>query len=220
MISTILIICLIVLAGIGFNIQARREVRERRLGKESGREDELPADSLPYRTRADESEEHCDGIARTIELIGEKAYREMKARIDRIVSAHENQRCVNVSLTCGPDTFDGAHELHRLLPGQALNLVTCAAGGVETIDVYFNGARVGRLALNDAETIREVMKGNKITGVYVAEQNCYGLAGSHQMDIIIFYDSKQGYTPLTVAYRHAMRMLSSKQPVTANICQN
>lgn len=233
MTNAIILIFVIVLSGIVFNLEARRTVKERRMRRafnlEEGRRGFGPDsafDNLPYSEetgagKAGQTDLACDGgIARTIELIGKEEYSKMTARIEDVIDRHRGQNCTTVSLTCGPDTFDGAHELHRLLPGQPLNLVSCSAGGVDTIDVYFNGARIGRLALADEEKVRDILNGSRMTGAYVAEQNCYGLIGSHRMELIIFTEPLERRSRLSKAYTHALRMLATRRPVTENICQN
>lgn len=127
---------------------------------------------------------------RTIDLIGEKAYCEMTERIDALLLRHKGQLCESIPLTCGPGTQAAADELHSLLPGMPLELTLCSEAGVAMIDVYSNGERIGRFALESAAIVRNLMQGNSLKGAYVAEQNCFGIEGSHQLAVIIFYEPK------------------------------
>lgn len=217
------------MAGVAFNIQNRREIESRR-EKESGvLAEETENETFGEQANAGIGEsaeavmnpdEAPSEISRTIELIGEAAYNEMTRRIDTIASRHADQMNVTVGLTCGPDTFDGAHELHRLLPGQPVKLVACRAEGVDTIDVYFNGVRIGRLALNEANDINSLLKHNKIAGAYVAEQNCFGKIGSHQMDLIIFYEPRNNEKKNFFANNSAIRVYKNRKEATQDICLN
>lgn len=223
MISTIIIIGIILIATIAFNMQSRHEIKHRR-----------QKENLLYTRRPEEEENSEDRviiepvstsdadkeIMRTIELIGHKAYEEMTDRINKIMHRHGSQNSATVSLTCGPDTLDGAHELHRLLPGQPLKLVNCRAEGVDTIDVYFNGVRIGRLALDEADTILSIMRDNSITAAYVAEQNCFGRIGSHQMDIIVFYEPRKRIHRIADVLAPALNSVKKSYVTTKNICMN
>lgn len=211
------------MAAVAFNIQSRQQVKQKRL-----------EENLLYSSQSDEDFKNDDRviidpvstteadkeIMRTIDLIGHKAYVEMTERINRIMHRHGSQNSATVSLTCGPDTLDGAHELHRLLPGQPLKLVSCRAEGVDTIDIYFNGVRIGRLALEEAETILTIMRENSITAAYVAEQNCFGRIGSHQMDIIVFYEPRKRMHHLADVIAPALNTVKKAYSTTKNICMN
>ncbi|MDE7181273.1 MAG: hypothetical protein K2N88_08775 [Muribaculaceae bacterium] len=159
-------------------------------------------------------------MRKTIELIGFDAYIDMKERIEAIGKRHGSERSQIISLTCGPDTFDGAHELHRLLPGQPVKLVNCRVDGVEMIDVFYNGSRVGRLAFNDAVAVTKIMADNRITGAYVAEQNCYGCISSHQMDLILFYAPKQKLPRFSEVLRSSRLYVKNRKGAVRNLCMN
>lgn len=176
MYELILIILIVGLAAVAFNMQARYEMRMKRDEKRTQMIEELRA-------------RHED--LRTVDLIGEKAYNDMTARIDNILREHCHQQCMTLEMTCGPDNRGCAEELHKLLPGDELCLEPCREGGVEWVDIYSNGLRVGRLALLEAGAVRDAMKSNHIRGVYVAEQNCYGIEDSHKISIILFYEPKE-----------------------------
>lgn len=172
MIDIIILIFTLVLVGVAFNLKAKNDRIKRR--------EELSRERLATLREGNIEEE-------TKELIGEEAYERMTRMIDDILSTHRGEQCIALDLTCGPNTKFGSDELHSLLPGMKLNLVVCNEGGVECIDVYHNGARVGRFALTQAELVRETMRTNNIRGVYVSEQNCYGLEDRLQLSVIIFY---------------------------------
>lgn len=151
---------------------------------------------------------------KTIDLIGEKAYRDMNRRIDEIMQRHAAQRSLTLSLTCGPDNAYCARELHHLLPGEELNLLLCSEGGVEWVDAYHNGARIGRLTLIDSQEIRNRMNSHHVTGVYVAEQNCYEIEESYDLRLIMFYEpARKGQLK-----RNVPRLNPGK--IHAEICQN
>ncbi|MDE6006799.1 MAG: hypothetical protein K2G67_04525 [Muribaculaceae bacterium] len=202
MIDALIIIGILAMAGIAFNIRNLREIDDRHSDERTEQEIEDPE------------------LKRTIKLIGERAYKEMTQRIDVIMNRHSDDRNRTISLTCGPDTFDGAHELHGLLPGQALKLVSCRSEGVDTIDVYFNGVRIGRLALNEVQSINSLLTSNKIVGAYVAEQNCFRKIGSHQMDIIIFYKPRKVEKKESHILKSGLEIFKNKKEATKNICMN
>ena len=205
MLEVITIILIIALAGLAFNLQTAASVKMRR------------TDS---RRRKAESVMHAAGEQRTIDLIGEKTYKEMTERIDDILQKHSHQQCMTLNLTCGPDTKEGAAELHSLLPGTQLQLNQCTEGGVDWIDVYAAGARIGRLALLEASSVREISKANYIRGAYVAEQNCYGIEDSHRMALIIFYESKSLTRQSVSEFFFQRKPSSPVNPGKAEICEN
>ncbi|MDE5644570.1 MAG: hypothetical protein K2I45_02890 [Muribaculaceae bacterium] len=173
----VVIICIVVIAaGVAFCLQARHDMLATRKMLSHERFEQLKKESSE---------------SRTIDLIGEDAYHDMTARIERIIELHGHQACQTFALTCGPDTAEGSRELHRILPGCPLRLCMCREDGVDWIDVYCNGARIGRMALLDACEITDIMTTNHIRGAYVSEQNCYGVEDSHQIGIIIFYEPKE-----------------------------
>jgi hypothetical protein len=175
--ADVIIICIVIIAaGVAFCLQARHDM--------------LATRRLLSHERFEHLKEQCSET-RTIDLIGEEAYHDMTARIERIIELHGHQACQTFTLTCGPDSADGSRELHRILPGCQLRLCACREDGVDWIDVYCNGARIGRMALLDALEISEIMENNHIRGAYVSEQNCYGIEDSHQIGIILFYEPKE-----------------------------
>lgn len=205
MTDIILIIAIIGIAALAFNLQTRHEIRIRREERR--------------RARIEAIRDEC-ADARTIDLIGEEAYREMTDRISRVLKKHKEDACLFVNLTCGPDSREGSEELHRLLPGMELSLVPCSQEGLECVDVYHNGARVGRLTLTEADTLYGTMSDNRVMGAYVAEQNCYGIEDSHQMGIIVFYEPKENRSRVLKEMREAARRYAKKGIMAADICQN
>lgn len=132
----------------------------------------------------------------TQKLIGEKQYQEMVKTVDRIRDKHRADQCVVVSITAGPNTKSASRELHHLLPGQTLNLQKVSLSGMDCVDVYSNGQRVGRLMLGDADIVIKLMKSSSLTGVYVAEQNCYGDNNLLSLRIIVFHSPARRPVPL------------------------
>lgn len=205
MIDVILVILIVAVAAVAFNLQARRDVRARREAERIARLQRL-------------REETGDG--NTIDLIGEEAYRAMTSRIDGILHRHGHQPCISMTLSCGPDTIKGADELHSLLPGQPVEIVPCSEGGVMCYDVYFNGSRIGRFVLTEASLLRETLRDNHVRGAYVAEQNCYGIDGSHDLRIILFYEPKGADEPLAGHHSSSKTDDARTDTATIDICQN
>lgn len=129
----------------------------------------------------------CDPETRTRILIGDDVYAEMSRRVDELLESHISDQCVTVQLTAGSECAEASKRLHALLPGDRLTLCRNVEEGVAMIDVYSDGYRIGRLLLGDAETVFDVMRESHITGVYVAEQNCYGDCPYVAMKIIVFH---------------------------------
>lgn len=172
------------------------------------------------RAAAEAAMTNTNSSQRTIDLIGEEAYNAMTERIDKILREHSHEPCVTLSLTCGPDTEEGAKELHSILPGTPIQLTLCNEGGVDTVDVYNNGLRIGRFALLEAMTIYEIMKNNVLRAAFVAEQNCYGIQDSLQLAIIVFYEPKTKTKPsLTQLFSHKKQKTASNSG-SIEICEN
>lgn len=179
MVDFLLILIILMASGVAFNLQARHQVRARR---EAARR-RCAREILRGQT-GDAGYDH------TIDLIGEEEFHRMTERVDHIRKRHGHQPCMRLNLTCGPDTTAGADELHHILPGMPLRLTLCTEGGVNWIDVYFNGPRIGRLALMESMILRDAMRSNYVRGAYVAEQNCFGIEDSHLLSIIVFLEKK------------------------------
>lgn len=159
-------LCLIITFAL--YLKARRDIRNKYSHIEENQEDPAAYDS-------------------TRSLIGDEAYEEMTRRVDTLLSIHRCDESVAVCLTSGPDNRPEADELHHLLPGEPVKLTRNDENGVECVDVYSRGFRIGRLMLADAEIAIEVMRDSMITGVYVAEQNCYGDCEDIAMRLVIFH---------------------------------
>ena len=179
MVDFLLILIILMASAITFNLQARHRVRTRREATRLRRSEEL------LRGQSDRAVDH------TIDLIGEEEFQRMTERVNLILRRHGHQPCIRLNLTCGPDTPAGADELHHILPGMPLQLTLCSEGGVDWIDVYFNGPRIGRLALMESMILRDAMRSNYVRGAYVAEQNCFGIEDSHLLSIIVFLEKKE-----------------------------
>lgn len=179
MVDFLLILIILMASAIAFNLQATHRVRTRREAARLRRSEEL------LRGQSDRAVDH------TIDLIGEEEFHRMTERVDLILKRHGHQPCMRLNLTCGPDTPAGADELHHILPGMPLRLTLCTEGGVNWIDVYFNGPRIGRLALMESMILRDAMRSNYVRGAYVAEQNCFGIEDSHLLSIIVFLEKKE-----------------------------
>lgn len=182
MMDILIVISIILLAGIAFNYEARRQVWLRRARKEFSSMRDRRHDTCTQ----EQSEE-----TGTIELIGEEAYSEMADRIDMILRTHGRQPSINLSLSCGPDSAEGEEELHKMLPGYEVQLMLCCEEGVRWVDVYYNGFRVGRLALLESDAVRALLDSCHIRAAYVSEQNCFGIEGSYDLRIIVFYEPKK-----------------------------
>ena len=124
---------------------------------------------------------------RTIDLIGREAFMDMARRVDRILSEHEEEESITVTLTCGPSDSKSEARLHALLPGDELRLSAHMENGVAVVDVFSDEYRIGSLVLTEADTVMNVMECNPLTGCYVAEQNCYDSPGYVKLDIVVFY---------------------------------
>lgn len=198
----LLLIAIIVISAVGvFGIQARLD-RERLRRRRA-------ADAYAAATAE-------TGEQRTIDLIGREAYAAMTSRIDALLARHSGQSCASFELTCGPNSREGADELHSLLPGMPVELNFCYESGVRLVDVFSSGNRVGRLALAEANALRNIVDDNIATGAYVAEQNCYGIEDSHRMAIIVFYKPRSQRALRLPGIRQAFTRQSIKENLTQN----
>lgn len=123
----------------------------------------------------------------TRRLIGDEAYERMEENVRGILSGHRADRSINVSLSTGPDTPQGEQEFHSLLPGDPLWLRRSSEEGVDVVDVYSGGYRIGRLMLEAAQRVISIMDKDVITGSYVSEQNSYGDCDTSSLGIVIFH---------------------------------
>lgn len=178
MATTSIIILILTISCICFNIDNARKARRRRAARVLEYASQYP----PHQYNEMSQEE------RTIELIGEEEFENMTMRIENILKRHSAQKCVCLNLTCGPDTEEGSVELHKILPGEDIQLVLCMEEGVDSIDAYHNGARIGRFTLMESFVVHKLMKFNHIRGTYIAQQNCYGIESSQDIKIILFYE--------------------------------
>lgn len=128
-----------------------------------------------------------DDEARTRNLIGDESYEIMTQNVDNVLASHSSDRCQSIALSTGPDSNRGQAVLHTLLPGDPLSLKIAGADGVDYVDVYSDDCMVGRLMLTAAEKAIELLETKDVTGVYVAEQNCYGDSDTVSLRLIIFY---------------------------------
>lgn len=181
MLEFVIAILILMIALVAFNLEMKRSLKAKR--------------EVQRRAESERILRPNDAESRTIDLIGEQAYDEMTRNIDEILRRHGHQKCISFDLTCGPDTLEGSDRLHRLLPGTPLQLMLCSEGGVDWVDVYDGGARIGRLALLEAAILKETMRTNHLRAAYVAEQNCFGIEDSHQLSVIVFYDPKEVSKP-------------------------
>ncbi len=141
---------------------------------------ETPLEEKPVEFRT-ESELH------TRALIGDDNFERMRDTVENLLQRHVADKCINVELTSGADSEEGARRLHSLLPGDPLTLRKNTESGLELVDVYSDGYRVGRLLLGDADKAIDVMKNSSLTGVYVAEQNCFGDCSYVDLRLILFF---------------------------------
>lgn len=138
-----------------------------------------------------------DAERQTRALIGNEAYDRMTATVDQILAAHRFDRSVSVRLTSGPESEEAAKELHSLLPGDTLFLRRTTDKGLDMINVYSHGLRIGRLMLSDAKSVSDVMDSAVITGCYVSEQNSYGDCDTASIGIIVFHSTSEEYAART-----------------------
>lgn len=134
-----------------------------------------------------EKHSYTDADLNTISLIGLDAFKEMSARIDRILHSHRGDKSISVTLTCGPSDTICAARLHTLLPGDSISLKIRDNKGVNVVDVFADDMKIGSLVLTEADAVISTLESNRLTGCYVAEQNCYASPGILSMSIIIFY---------------------------------
>lgn len=163
------------------------------LGQE-GQEEPTPAEAA---SPAGSYDEIPEGERQTRALIGDDAYERMAGAVDRLLVRHKADKCVSVVLTSGPDGPGAANELHHLLPGDPLCLRRSPETGIDTVDVYADGYRIGRLLLGDADQVLAVMETAVITGVYVAEQNCYSDCQGTDLRLIVFFTPRTGLSGQT-----------------------
>lgn len=205
-------ILIIALAALIFNIDNAYKIRRRRVEKL------LYANKRAANSRDKENKTaSSDEDIRTIELIGETAYRNMNERIEKIMCRHSSHRCLSLNMTCGPDTKDGSTELHHILPGEEVKLILCSERGLKSVDVYHNGIRIGRLTLLESQSIRNILTSNHIRGAYVAEQNCYEI-DALDLRLIIFYEQKNnslGKKTENYKFEQALKLNNNLE-----ICQN
>lgn len=204
MIETILIIFIIALAVVATNFENRRKRLIKRENRKAAQLEQM---------RSKGADPH------TLDLIGAEAYQEMTDRIDQLLERHKMQPCISVRLTCGPDTAQGAERLHKILPGEPVALNLCTEKGVQYVDVYSQGVRMGRLALMEDMLVRDTMETNHIRGAYVAEQNCYKINNSHDMGILIFYEPKLELpSKMKTIFNKAVSNIKGK--LSSDICNN
>ena len=123
-------------------------------------------------------------------LIGDEIFETMKVTVSNLLEHHKADKSLTISLTSGCESRQAARVLHSLLPGDELCLRRNVECGLELVDVYAAGFRIGRLVLGDAERAFNIMRRSEVTGVYVAEQNCYGECSGVDMKIILFFSSR------------------------------
>lgn len=122
------------------------------------------------------------------------SHEDITQKVNHLITRHKADKCITVALTSGAASREASLRLHSLLPGDPLCLRRNVEGGLELVDVYSDGYRVGRLLLGDAENAFKVMRDSIMTGAYVAEQNCYGDPSSVDLKIILFFTPRQ--TPM------------------------
>ncbi|MCM1377712.1 MAG: hypothetical protein NC097_02575 [Clostridium sp.] len=128
-----------------------------------------------------------DEESATRALIGDDLYSRMSQNVDEVIARHADDRCRSFPLSSGPDSSRGWKQLHKLLPGDPLWLKKEMDDGIECINVYSEGFLIGRLALTASDFVGEILDSRCLTGVYVAEQNCYGNSDIVALRVIIFY---------------------------------
>ena len=131
-----------------------------------------------------------DPSEKTIRLIGRDTYADMCRRVQEITRSHHGQQRAIFPLTLAPASANGCDRLHKLLPGDRLQLNYTVESGMPTICVFSRGVCVGRLAFDEVDALMGILKDRKVTGVYVAEQNCYDIPDALDLDIILYLEPK------------------------------
>lgn len=163
---------------------------------------------------ADAHEEMDPKEAATRQLIGDEAYEKMVARVDEVIRRHQRDNCISVALTSGPDNEKGWKELNRILPGDPVWLKKSSHDGVDCVDVFSGGFRIGRLMLTAAGKVFDVLDNAIVTGSYVAEQNSWGDSNVVAMRIIIFHrparENETVFDPLAEGIKAALYSVELK----------
>ncbi len=146
---------------------------------------------IPYRIcggtdRADMSDEKEDNS--TAMLIGQESYDAMVKRVDELTARHSHDRCVLFRMTASCCNDISSHVLHMLLPGDRLILQKYRIGDMDCVAVYSRGVQTGSLMLDDAETYLSLAVTRRVTGAYVARQNCYQRPQSLDIELIVYYN--------------------------------
>lgn len=175
-----------------------------RLQADGNGADPMFTEKLHDVARAETSEDYqlSETDMHTIDLIGREAFMDMTRRVDRILSEHEAEESITVTLTCGPSDSKSEARLHALLPGDELRLSAHIENGVAVVYVFSDEYRIGSLVLTEADTVMKVMECNRLTGCYVAEQNCYDSPGYVKLDIVVFYSATSHGHPNVERMRH------------------
>lgn len=158
----------------------------------------------------------------TRNLLGDDVYDNMVKRVDAVLSRHSGDRSVSIPLTMGPDSLAGEEELHRLLPGDPLWLRKANYDGMDIVEVFSGGFRIGRLLTSDAMRALQVMDNDTVTGSYVSEQNSWGDCDTSFLRLVLFYRPvRSRLALLTDEIRaHSSGMMLNPENFNVKPCEN
>lgn len=173
---------LLILVAIAAAVRIQKE-RKRKASESAGQIRDNVTPDMQYDYLLSESDR------RTIDIIGREAFMDMARRVNRILTEHNTEDSITVTLTCGPSDSRSEARLHALLPGDELRLSAHMENGVEVVDVYSDEFKIGSLVLTEAASVIKVMENCRLTGCFVAEQNCYHSPGYVKLDIVVFFSA-------------------------------
>lgn len=122
-----------------------------------------------------------DSEIATRQLIGDENYEKMVEIVDSIIKKHQYDNHQSFWLTTEPSTERGWQQLHKLLPGDKLSInkeIDCAY-------VYSQNILIGAIDYD-----RDLLDTKMITGIYVAQQECWGDSNTCLLKIIIYYKNQ------------------------------
>ena len=127
---------------------------------------------------------------RTRRLLGDELYESQTTVLKNVVERHKCDKSEIVDISTINGIKDSAQKiLVGLLPGDQLQLQL--SKGKDFIRVERCGVCIGHVSAHQEAIIKELMAGNCITGIYVHEQNSYGLYPSsyYYVKIIEYYNT-------------------------------
>lgn len=126
---------------------------------------------------------------RSRRLLGDELYESQTTVLKNVVERHKCDKSEIVDITTINGIKDSAQKiLVGLLPGDQLQLQL--SKGKDFIRVERCGVCIGHVSAHQEVTIKELMAGNCITGIYIHEQNSYGHYPSsfYDVKIVVYYN--------------------------------